>query len=515
MSDVDTVVIGSGAGGLSAALRLTQLEASVLLLEAMPSFGGYMNPFRRNGYTFDTGLHYLGKLAPGGSFRMLLELLGLDQAVSFVEISPEGFDHYHLPDFDMKIGKGRERYQERLLALFPEEKKAVQAYFNVIDRLLRAFSDPYGPPQTLFDRIRYLLRHPVLMKYHRATFQKMLDGITRHRGLQAALSVHCGNSGLPPDLASAFVCLVLLEHYLDGAFYPKGGSGALRDAFVNALIANKASLKNRSPVIAVTRKKGRYIVTTENGETVSAKTVVSNVDPLIAFRQIIDPEIIPLKTKKKIARMQPSAGAFYAFIGTSLDLAAAGITDANIIHYAHQDVNRSFAAMAERRPSDPFPYFFITSPSMKDPQSSHAPDGCHSLEIISGIGRDHGFKPWSGMPSRKRGGEYERMKETIGLSLIRSAQRYIPGLSRNLDFVEFATPLSSAYWVNSFEGCSFGPDQTPRQFGPGRFLNCTAGIEGLFIVGAGAISGGIMSCIASGVWAAQQAAALMNKAGTR
>ena len=52
MADYQAIVIGSGAGGLSAALTLTRSGLSVLLLEAMPSFGGYLNPFRRKIYTF-------------------------------------------------------------------------------------------------------------------------------------------------------------------------------------------------------------------------------------------------------------------------------------------------------------------------------------------------------------------------------------------------------------------------------------------------------------------------------
>jgi len=79
MADYEAIVIGSGAGGLAAALRMSQLGTSVLVLEAMPAFGGYLNAFRRNGFRFDTGVHYLGKLARGGSFRLLLTLLKLDK----------------------------------------------------------------------------------------------------------------------------------------------------------------------------------------------------------------------------------------------------------------------------------------------------------------------------------------------------------------------------------------------------------------------------------------------------
>jgi len=75
MTDYQAIVIGSGAGGLSAALTISRSGSTVLLLEAMPSFGGYLNPFRRKPYTFDTGLHYLGELGKGERFWSLLDTL--------------------------------------------------------------------------------------------------------------------------------------------------------------------------------------------------------------------------------------------------------------------------------------------------------------------------------------------------------------------------------------------------------------------------------------------------------
>lgn len=506
MTDYDAIVVGSGAGGLAAALRMAQLKLSVLVLEAMPSFGGFINPFQRQGYHFDTGIHYLGKLGENGTFRQLLELLEIHGDVDFVELAPDGFDRYVFPDFEIRLCKGQARYHERLLKLFPKESKALNNYFTLLDRLLKAFSDPHGPPKNLFDRLRYAIRHPVLMRYHKATYQQLLSDITSNPRLQAALSAHCGNAGLPPYRASGFLCLMLLEHYLEGAFYPKGGSAALRNAMVKALEKSGVVMKNRTPVERIHRSGGEFVVSSRSGERFSAKVIVSNVDPMVAFRDLIDPDLIPRSTRKKVARMQPSGGAFYAFIGTRMNLAGAGITDANIIHFQYTDVNRTFDAVLQRREADLFPYFFMTSPSLKDPDSHHGPDGTTTLEVISGMGPDHVFSPWSGMASRHRGEDYEQLKQRVGMSLVRSAERYIPGLSDHLDFVEFATPLSNAYWVNSMGGGNFGPEQSPAQFGPGRFFDCRTGIKGLYIVGSGAISAGVLSCMASGVWAAQQVA---------
>ncbi|MDZ7695726.1 MAG: hypothetical protein U5R49_01955 [Deltaproteobacteria bacterium] len=193
------------------------------------------------------------------------------------------------------------------------------------------------------------------------------------------------------------------------------------------------------------------------------------MDSLIAFRKLIDPGIIPPSIKKKVARLRPSSGSFYAFIGTRIDPASAGLTDANIIHFEYTDVNRVFASIAGRQESDPFPYYFVTSPSLKDPDHRHAPDGCHTLEVISGLGYEHPFTPWSGTQSRGRGGDYLRLKNRIGMSLVRSAERYIPGLSSELDYVEFATPLSNEYWVNSFGG-EFRARTDPGPIRPRTFL---------------------------------------------
>jgi phytoene dehydrogenase-like protein len=187
VADFDSIVVGSGVGGLSAALRLAQQKLSVLVLEAMPAFGGFINPFQRLEYQFDTGIHYLGKLGENDSLRLLLELLEIDDAIDFVELDPHGFDRYMFPDFELRVCKGKAQYHDRLLRLFPNESKALQKFFDLIDRLLRAFSDPHGPPKNLWERLSYAVRHPVLMRYHRATYQQMLKHITPNPQLQAAL----------------------------------------------------------------------------------------------------------------------------------------------------------------------------------------------------------------------------------------------------------------------------------------------------------------------------------------
>jgi len=150
----------------------------------------------------------------------------------------------------------------------------------------------------------------------------------------------------------------------------------------------------------------------------------------------------------------------------------------------------------------------MTSPSVKDPDGGHAPPNHYTVEIVTLV--DYRvFEKWSDSSSLKRGDEYKALKERIGEGLVKAAERYIPNLSGHLDCVEYATPLTNEYWVNAVKGGCLGPEQTPDQVGPGRFSSFTAGIEGLFLVGAGTIGGGIMPCVASGVLAGAKAASFL------
>jgi phytoene dehydrogenase-like protein len=53
-------------------------------------------------------------------------------------------------------------------------------------------------------------------------------------------------------------------------------------------------------------------------------------------------------------------------------------------------------------------------------------------------------------------------------------------------------------------GRNHGPEQTFDQVGTGRFISFTAGIDGLFLAGAGTMGGGVMACFESGIQAASK-----------
>ena len=508
MADYQAIVIGSGAGGLSSALSLSKKGFSVLLLEAMPSFGGYLNPFSRKPYKFDTGLHYLGELDKGGRFWRLLETLGIEDKVKFTELDPEGFDRYIFGDYEFRLCKGKDRFKEELLKAFPKEKRGITKFLQVSEKIAKAMDDSMSMQGGLLGMIGFLLKNPLMLKYSRVPYQKLLDEVTSDRRLQGVLSGAWGTYGLPPNRASVVIPMAVLNHYLTGAYYPQGGSGAFRDAFLDALGSHGAEMKNNSRVVRIDKMGTEFSVETEAGEKYTARAVISNVDPVITLGKMTNPQVVPSKIQKKVKLLRPSIGAFYAFIGTDLDLPSIGITDASIHYYDDFDVNKIYDAINVSTLPKRVLGYFISSPSVKDPQGGHAPRNHHTVEIFTFIDY-RPFEKWANSPSMKRGEKYESLKKKFGLRLVKAVERHIPTLSEHMECVEYATPLSNEYWVNAVRGGCYGPEQTPDQFGPGRFNTFTAGVEGLFLVGAGTLCGGILACIASGVLAGEKAAKLL------
>lgn len=234
MEHIDTIIIGSGAGGLSAALALARAGQKVVVIEQHYVPGGWCHSFYMNGQRFSPGVHYLGKMDKGDSTSGLFEALGIANDLVFFRMNPLAYEHCWIGDKKIDMPAGFDNLYKTLAAKFPREKKGLKKYLDLVKKV----SDQlYLIPSMsgLWDNITIPFRTAQLGKYGLFSLKRVIDWHIKDPLLKQVLNVQCGDHGLPPAMAAFPVHCVAMDHYREGGFYPMGGGAGIVKALTTAI----------------------------------------------------------------------------------------------------------------------------------------------------------------------------------------------------------------------------------------------------------------------------------------
>jgi len=505
MDQLDTVVIGSGAGGLTTAVALANNGQRVLVLEQHHRVGGWCHSFQRKGYHFSPGVHYLGELGEGEVYGDIFQGLGVSEGMEFLELNPDGYDHLIVGEERFDIPAGRERFRERILERFPGETRGINRFFKRMGRVADEF-DKAGDYMDGWKKLLLPFVIPRLIAYgnrYLAPFaNKALGGDPL---LKAFLTARGGIYGLPPSQATQMMhATTLYGHYKNGAYYPRGGAQMLPEAFVRQLQRKGGELRLSAPVARILIEKGRACgVVLEDGEEIRARHVVSNADPEVTFRRLVGEDRLPARLARRVGRTRYSGTCLSLFLATDLDLPGMGFDSGNYWYYETSDLEGIHARSREALP-EPFEQLFLSVTTLKDPGLRS--DNRHTVEVFTVVPHSP-FAKWADQPQGKRDPEYQQLKERLTGQLLALSDRIIPGLSQNLVYQDLGTPLTNDYFCRSHLGSMYGTEKTRDQSG-GKSYPVKTKIPGLYMTGASTFMHGVMGATVAGMFTA---AAILNR----
>ena len=497
----NAIVIGSGIGGLAAAAALGKRGQCVLLLEQHSAAGGQTQTFRRRGWEFATGVHYLGGVGPQagseGQFGRLLAWLS-DGALQFAPCA-NPYDIVRLPGFEFGIPHPESAYRAALLARFPGERAAIDQWFQASHAARKAaftLMALHSAPSWMAAGLR-LLRGQQARAWAHHTLADEMARIANPQ-LRAVLGARWGDYGAAPATAPFVEHALVTGSYDAGAYYPVGGPARFAQTLLPAVLAGGGECRLRAQVRRI-RVEGDRVASVEFVQdgvthTEAARHVISDMGVVNTVACL--PEGEALAWREEIRALSPGLGFVALYIGLEGNIAAAGASSANHWIYEQNDIGRVWQHPAD----EDAPGLFVSFPSLKDP-SWHGPPTAEVLALVDLAS----FAPWlSGdqdSPERVEGDAYAAFKDRVAAGLRAQFERHFPALAPMIRFHEAATPRTQQHFTRTLGGSMYGLEMTGDRIGSAA-LNLRTPVRGLLLAGQDVAGPGVPAAFMAGLMAA-------------
>ncbi|XP_006129180.3 all-trans-retinol 13,14-reductase [Pelodiscus sinensis] len=511
--NLDAVVIGSGIGGLATAVLLSKAGKRVLVLEQHGKAGGCCHTFSEKGFEFDVGIHYIGRLEERFLARFLVDQLTEGQ-LQWTKMPPV-FDAVVLGEpgngKTYRLYSGKKEYVEELKKQFPDEAVAIEKFVALVKKVAQGTTHMVilkmlpMPLAMFLSRTGLLAWFSPFFKMASRSLTDVVSELTTNEELRAVLSYIFPTYGVVPASASFALHAILVHHYMEGGWYPRGGPSEIAFHTIPVIEQAGGAVLTKAPVqsILVTADGKACGVSVKKGQelvNIFAPVVISDAGIFNTYERLLPAEIrASLGTQTPLRLVEHGLAGFSVFVGLRGSKEELGLEGTNYYVYPHQDLdaamNRFFSASREEA-AENIPMLYITSPSSKDPSWQERYPGKSTLCIMA-VARYEWFEEWKDETVQKRGAEYESLKDAFVESILKIVLKLYPGVEDKIECVSAGTPLTTQHYLASPQGQMYGAHHgiARMQAATAAMLRPQTSVPNLFLTGQDVFLCGFMGAL--------------------
>ena len=462
-----SIVIGSGFGGIAAALRLRAKNHDVTLIEKQKDLGGRARVFKKNGFTFDGGPTVI--TAPY-LINELFELFNKNPK-EYIEIIPLKTWYRFIFEDGMKFDySGNE--DEMKMQIENVNKEDVKGYENLVKFTKKIFDKGFLELSDVpFDKPLFMMKQlPALinLKSYKSVYS-LVSSYIKNEKLRRLLSMHPLLVGGNPFTTTSIYGLILYLEKKWGIHYSMGGTGNIIKGLERLMIEEKIKILKDSEVTSINLNQNKIkSVTINNQKEFDADNVICNADPPAVYEKML------INKKKnnffnwKKKRMDYSMGLFVYYFGTKKvyeDVEHHTIKFGNKYKEHLQDI------FDKKKLNEDISYY-LHRPSATD--KSMAPKDHDCFYVLVPVPNNQSGIDWSIEGDKIKNLVIDKMEKSL-----------LPNLRENIVEDFYLTPDYFEKELNTKYGSGFSIQPKFSQSAYFRFHNKSEVCDGLYFVGAG------------------------------
>ena len=312
---MNSIIIGSGFGGIAAALRLRAKKHKVTLIEKQTDLGGRARVFKKNGFTFDGGPTVI--TAPYLIYE-LFELFNKNPK-NYIKIQPlDTWYRFVFEDGQSFDYSGDEESMKKQIEKI--NKSDVKGYENLVKFTEKIFNKGFSELSDVpFDKPLFMMKHiPSLigLKSYKSVYS-LVSSYVKNEKLRRMLSMHPLLVGGNPFTTTSIYGLILFLEKKWGIHYSMGGTGNIIKGLEKLMLEENIKILKGSEVTNINLEKEKIkSVTIKNQNEILTDNVICNADPPAVYETLLNNKKTSSIFNWKKKRMEYSMGLFVYYFGT-------------------------------------------------------------------------------------------------------------------------------------------------------------------------------------------------------